>query len=256
MRLRQIAFAARELAPAEHVLGDVLGLGCAYRDPGVAVFGLENGVIPVGSNFLEILAPVRDGTACARFLDRKGGDAGYMVILQAADGMLARSRAEESGVRVIVRHDDESCTASQFHPVDVGGVILGVDAFIEAPDPQDEHCHWRWAGPDWQHRVQAGLTAAMTGVELVSADPATQAATWSSLLDEPVIAVEGGVDMPLSGGGTVRFRTAASDKHSGIRAVDLRMNDKTEALRRARRHALSCGDGFFDLMQVRFNLAA
>src|SRR6185437_8780205 len=61
LRLRQIALVARQLAPV--VDRDVFGLEVAYRDPGVEAFGLENAVLPVGNQFLEVVAPIREGTA-------------------------------------------------------------------------------------------------------------------------------------------------------------------------------------------------
>src|SRR4051794_11157989 len=59
IRLRQVALVAAELAPVLDDLHDVLGLEVAYRDPGVATFGLENAVLPVGTQFLEVVAPTK-----------------------------------------------------------------------------------------------------------------------------------------------------------------------------------------------------
>ena len=60
IRLRQIALVAHDL---ESVLGDldkVLGLEVAFRDPGVAAFGLVNAVLPVGEQFIEVVRDERD----------------------------------------------------------------------------------------------------------------------------------------------------------------------------------------------------
>src|SRR5262249_61654247 len=78
LRMRQIALIARELAPVVDEIREVFGLEVAYRDPEVAAFGLENAVFPVGNQFLEVVAPVREGTAGGRYLDRRGGDGGDM----------------------------------------------------------------------------------------------------------------------------------------------------------------------------------
>src|SRR3989442_15299063 len=85
MRLRQIALVARDLEPVVADLCGVLGIEVAFRDPGVAAFGLHNAVMPIGNTFLEVVSPVRDGTTAGRLLERRGGDGGYMVILQTAD---------------------------------------------------------------------------------------------------------------------------------------------------------------------------
>ena len=85
LRIRQIALIARELAPVVDDIRDVFGLEVAYRDPQVAAFGLESAVFPVGNQFLEVVAPTREGTPGGRYLDRRNGDGGYMVICQCDD---------------------------------------------------------------------------------------------------------------------------------------------------------------------------
>ena len=64
-----------------------LGLDEPFRDPGVGVFGLENAVFAVGDTFLEVVAPVQPDTTAGRYLQRRGGDSGYMAIYA---GPLAR----------------------------------------------------------------------------------------------------------------------------------------------------------------------
>ena len=48
MRLRQVALAARDLEKTVGDLCAVFDLEVAFRDPGVAAFGLVNAVLPVG----------------------------------------------------------------------------------------------------------------------------------------------------------------------------------------------------------------
>ena len=82
IRLRQIALVANKLAPVIDDLKAVFGLEVCYIDPGVGAFGLENSLLPVGNDFIEVVAPIKDGTAGGRYLKRRGGDGGYMVICQ------------------------------------------------------------------------------------------------------------------------------------------------------------------------------
>src|SRR5688572_7180451 len=64
MQVRQVALVARDLEPVVDDLCAVLGLEVAFRDPGVAEFGLRNAVLPIGRRFLEVVSPVRaDATA-------------------------------------------------------------------------------------------------------------------------------------------------------------------------------------------------
>ena len=76
MRLRQIAFVAKDLKATTEELCDVLGIEVAYRDPGVGKWGLENIVAPIGGAFLEIVAPKEEGTSAGRYLARRHGDGG------------------------------------------------------------------------------------------------------------------------------------------------------------------------------------
>ena len=85
MRLRQVVLAAIDLAATEAAIVEQLGLSLCYRDPGVATFGLRNALFPVGHQLLEVVSPTQDGTTAGRLLDKRGGDTGYMVILEVDD---------------------------------------------------------------------------------------------------------------------------------------------------------------------------
>jgi len=142
VRLRQVALVARRLAPVADRLREELALGPPYRDPGVGEFGLENAVFAVGDTFLEVVAPVREGTTAGRYLDRRGGDGGYMAIFQVPDVHEARRRVGALGVRVVWQADLDDIAGTHLHPKDVPGAIVSLDA----ADPPGT---WRWAGPDW-----------------------------------------------------------------------------------------------------------
>src|ERR1700727_3727281 len=99
MRLRQIALVATDLAAARADISAVLGLDYAYDDPGVGKFGLRNAVFPIGDTFLEVVSPKEPGTTAGRLLEKRGGDGGYMVILQVEDLVQARARGREAAAR-------------------------------------------------------------------------------------------------------------------------------------------------------------
>ena len=56
LQLRQICLVARELEPVIRDLSEILGINQCYVDDGVGKFGLENTLMPIGRNFLEVLA--------------------------------------------------------------------------------------------------------------------------------------------------------------------------------------------------------
>ena len=167
IRLRQIALVARELRPVIDDLSAVLGIEPCYVDPGVGVFGLENTLLPVGNQFLEVVAPIQAGTAGGRYLDRRGGDGGYMVITQTDDHAARRARVAELGVRVAWGFDAKDKAADgteeieyrcmQLHPRDTGATFFeideqGGDRALEIDGP------WHPAGPDWQRVKRVDVT--------------------------------------------------------------------------------------------------
>src|SRR2546423_14293313 len=85
VRLRQAVLVARELEPAAAELQAALGLAEPFRDPGVGMFGLANTVFAIGDCFLEIVSPMQPDTAAGRYLERHGGDGGYMVKFDLED---------------------------------------------------------------------------------------------------------------------------------------------------------------------------
>ena len=127
LRLRQVCLVARELAPVEAALCDVFDLKVCHRDPAVSAYGLENILLPIGDNFLEVVAPLRVGTAAGRYLDRRGGDDGYIVILQCDDPWERRRRMAALGVRIVNTIEGDDFLGPQLHPVDTGSTMLEVD---------------------------------------------------------------------------------------------------------------------------------
>jgi hypothetical protein len=227
-RLRQVALVARDLERRVEDLRAALGLEVAFRDPGVALFGLANAVLPVGDAFLEVVSPLKPDTSAARLLARRGGDCGYMVIVQVADLAAARARMERERIRIVFEHAHPAghTATIHLHPRDVGGAILSLDV----SDPPES---WDWAGPDWSRHVRRGVVSGLAGATLASDAPAGLAAHWASLLDRPAAALGGGVFAIALDGATLRF-VPARGRGEGFTGIDL-----VETSRAARVRALA-----------------
>lgn len=210
LRLRQVALVATELDPVLDALGAELGLAVAHRDPAVATFGLVNAVLPVGSQFLEVVSPTREGTAAGRQLERMGGDGGYMVICQTDDQAPFRQRAEGLGIRTAFEFDDHGYQGWQLHPGDTGGSFLEIDV-----QPPGEGDPWMPAGPDWQQAVRTDVVDGITAVELEVPDPDATAGRWRELLGRD--GFDDGVELRWSTG------------ERGLVAVDLHASDRARA---------------------------
>ncbi len=61
-------FRRQDLESSREELCVILGIEVAYRDPGVAKWGLVNVVCPTGHDFLEIVTPFRQDTSAGRFI--------------------------------------------------------------------------------------------------------------------------------------------------------------------------------------------
>lgn len=251
LRLRQIALVARELAPVVEEIRDVLGLEVAYRDPGVSAFGLENAVFPVGQQFLEVVAPVRDRTAAGRYLDRRGGDGGYMVILQCDDHAARKRRVAELGVRKAFEHDDPAYHVLQLHPRDTGGSFLEIDEQIggEALDGP-----WQPAGPSWQAAVRTEVVRGIASAEIQGSEPQALVRRWSEILEVPVAAEPGAAATLRLDNASLRFVPDRDGRGEGLGGVNLLAVDAGRALDAAERRGRRGGADLVVLCGVRFRL--
>ncbi|MDF3074832.1 MAG: hypothetical protein K0S54_2499 [Alphaproteobacteria bacterium] len=253
MRLRQIAFVAKDLKATTDELCSVLGLDVAYRDPGVGKWGLENIVVPIGGDFLEIVAPKEDNTSAGRYIERRKGDGGYMVILQVPDAIAYRQRLHELGIRAVATRDQHDYTYTHFHPADVGGFLLSIDQVEPDADWKQKLCSWVPAGPDWKSHVREDGALALKGVELQSADPVATAELWGRLLDRPVKSEKGRLHIPLDMG-EIRFIEAKDGRGPGISALDIKVKDKAATLAAAKARGRQLGPNEIQIVGCRINL--
>ena len=246
MHIRQVALVARDLEPVVADLCAVLGLEVGFRDPGVAEFGLHNAVMPVGTTFLEVVSPTREGTTAGRFLEKRGGGGGYMVILQTRDLESARARLGALGVRVVWQIALDDIATVHLHPRDVGGAIVSLDE----PRPPES---WRWAGPGWKAHVHTDVAQGITGVTLETPDPGRLAGRWAEVLGLPAARRVGGAFELALQPGVVRF-VGARDGGEGIAAVGLAAVDAGRVLATARDRGLRTSGESVWIGGARFDL--
>lgn len=210
MRLRQAVLAAGELQPVAAALKAGLGLGEPFCDPGVAEFGLTNAVFALGDCFLEVISPARPGTAAGRYMDRHGGDCGYMVIFDVEDLKGAVERAQRLGVRVVWHIDLPDISANHLHPADMRGAIVSLDR-------SRPYGTWRWGGPQWTGRTGAGAPGRLAGISVAVSDPAAVAGRWAQVLGV-ALAGEGQPALHLDNA-EVRFLPAPDERSEGLAEI-------------------------------------
>jgi hypothetical protein len=256
LTLRQICFVAEKLQPVIDDLKNVLGIEVCYVDPGVGVFGLENSLMPVGTNFIEVVAPVQENTAAGRYLQRRGGNGGYMVITQADSAethKALRVRAEKMGVRVAWEASHETANFMQLHPADTGGSFFQIDW-----DTQNEH-QGQWlpaGGTGWKEFVKTDVVSAIIAAELQSPDPASLAQRWGDIAGIPLRKdARGNLEMPLSNS-VIRFVEATDGRGEGLGAIDIEATDRERLLKAAEERGLRISDSQIMICGVRFNLVS
>jgi hypothetical protein len=255
LRLRQIALVAEKLEPVVDDLREVLGIEVCYRDPGVERFGLENALFPIGNQFLEVVAPIREGTAGGRYLERRGGDGGYMVITQCDDHAPRRKRVEELGIRLAHQFEVPGHFKNmQLHPRDTGGSFFEIDEQLgdRAHDPDGP---WDPAGGDgWKEARRLDRVSAILAAEIQSPSPRELAERWAAIAQ---VRLEkdgaGNPVMPLDGA-AVRFVPLADDRGEGLAGLDLEAVDRRAILEAARARGCYRDDSQVYICGMRMNL--
>ena len=249
LRLRQICLVARELKPVEEHLKEVLGINVCFRDPGVGFFGLENALFPIGNQLLEVVAPVKEDTAGGRYLDRRGGDGGYMVITQCDDHAPRRSRVEVLGIRIAHQFDNEHFLNMQLHPKDTGATFFEIDEQLgEGADDIDGP--WGPAGPDWQRAKNTDRVDGILAAELQCDDPEAVAKKWSEIAEIPLVEE---LNLELDNA-SLRFIPCSDGRPEGLGGLDLSSPGKLEILQIADSLGLQTGDSQVQICGMRLNL--
>ena len=249
LRLRQICLVARELKPIEKNLNEILGINVCFRDPGVGFFGLENALFPIGNQLLEVVAPVKEDTAGGRYLDRRGGDGGYMVITQCDDHAPRRSRVEELGIRIAHQFDNEYFLNMQLHPKDTGATFFEIDEQL-GEGAQDIDGPWGPAGPDWQRAKNTDRVDGILAAELQCDDTEAVAKKWSDIAEIPL---DEELNLELDNA-SLRFIPCSDGRPEGLGGLDLSAPGKLEILQTADSLGLQTGDSQVQICGMRLNL--
>lgn len=241
--LRQVCLVARVLEPVESDLAQVFDLGaCLHDNLFGGKFGIHNVVFPVAGAFLEVTAPHPGAdplqTPAGRYLERRKGDGGYMVILECDDVDRRAAHMESLGVRIVLhpRHDDFN--EIQLHPRDTGGALIAINetrgrtTMLEGP--------YSPAGPQWWLEARTSSVArGIPAVELQSADPENLALRWSRILEREVSRDASGVPAIRLDVGSLRFVEAADGRGEGLAGVDIAVTDPPAVLATAQQRGLA-----------------
>ena len=212
MRIRQVALAASDLEKTDATLRRLLGCDQSYADPEIIYFGLDNRLYTLGDCFLEVVSPVQPNTAAGRFLDRRGGDCGYMVIVQVENLAQEQERLADSAIRTVFADDRGNAKAIHLHPKDVPGAIPSLD---EMSPPES----WLWAGDGWEQR--AGCYArGILAVEIRSPDPKATGQCWAEAYGIELMPAGNGWRLEM-GETEIRFSHDSTAVEPALMAIDV-----------------------------------
>ena len=250
LRLRQIALVTHDIESVVADVTAVFGLEVGYIDPAVKVFGLQNRLFPIGTQFLEVVSPIQPGTAGGRYLEQRGGDSGYMVICQCDDHAPRKQRVTELGIRTVASHDTETYCLMQLHPKDTGGSFLEIDWHTGADEPVPP---WTHAAADgWQQAIRTDVIRAMTAAEIQSPDPEAVARRWSEIVEIPVTRDGDGNAVIRLQNADLRFVPATDGRGEGLGGVDVAATDRDRLLAAARERGVLREDGTILIAGTRF----
>ncbi len=220
----------------------MFGLEVCFRDPAVGKYGLVNALFVFGHQFLEIVAPTREGTTAGRFIERSGGRGGYMAIFDCTDPERRRELVQTLGVRVANLLDYPGYWGIQLHPRDCRATMLEFDRTDGA---QDIDGPYHPAGEHWRDAQRLDRVRGMPMIEVESPDAADLAGHWGRIADRPVVADAQGRPALRFEQGAVSFVAAPAGTPERLSAVHVDVADPGAVLAAAAARGCALdGDGF------------
>jgi hypothetical protein len=252
-RLRQVALVTTDLERDVGHFREIFGILIAHVDLTMAKYGLRNAILAAGGDFIEVVGLVTEESSAARYLRKRGGDCGYMLIMQSEDAVAHRKRLAEKGILGIEFLGGEPYGAvsppadpeiaaelerfskrhilTHFHPRHSAGVLCEIDSLPGVENWREQNSAWPAAGEDWR-RAASDFCRGICGATVEHPEPEAAAADISTLLDLPVVTVDDGPAVRLLGG-PIRFVPALAGRGGGIVGLDMRVVDPDVARARA-----------------------
>lgn len=254
LRLRQICLVAAELDPVVDQICRTFEVAVCHRDPNVNRYGLHNALMPFGPTFIEVVAPLPGkgpaDTAAGRYMQRLGGNGGYMVIMDCDDALRWRAYFESIGVRITNKLEYPRYIGNQLHPKDVGGTLMSMGHDINGDDLWG---NWNAAGDHWKDFVRTARVERIAAVRTQSDDPLRLATRWSRVLQRAVRQDGAGVHVDLDNA-PLFFVGPIDRRGETMQALDIKANDRQAILAAAREQGLPVNADSITLCGIQWHL--
>ncbi len=240
-RIRQIAVIVPQVDPIIERLHALFGVEPSLREE-LPQFDVLSKIVPIGDQFLELIKPLKPGTAQARFLDKRGPGL-YMLILESDEGLTCKAKAEACGIPVVATEDRPTHTSVHLHPKAMANVLVAIDTSKVTGD-------WPAAGPHWQQHIRSEVATGIFAFSIAGWDADQMVAPYRKLFGMEVRPRTPGPDYRACrarvghGGTYLDFLTPAGPDTAfarhlarfgpGPAAVEIQVRDLPTALDRAR----------------------
>ena len=255
IRVRQICLVAHDLDRVQQQTESVFGVELCWRDPAIRRIRLNHTLIPFGNQILECVSPLPGeyDTPAERYLHRRGGDGGYMVIMQVPNASYPsyRERAESMGIPIIAEPGEEPKSVGiQLHPRTFGAI----PEFRWNVEEEREDGAWWPAGENWQRAKHTEIVDGFAVAELQSENPDDLARKWSTILDEPVQTDADANPILRMRGTDLRFVPARDGRGEGLGGLDIRATNAPAALANAEAAGCRTGENLITICGMRLRL--
>ena len=258
IRIRQICLVAHDLDRIQQQVESVFGVEECWRDPAIREIRLDHTLIPIGNQILECVSPLpgEHGTAAGRYLERRGGDGGYMVIMQVPQASYPsyRERVDAMSIPVIAEPgEDGKGHGMQLHPREVPGAISEIRWNV---DEERRDGDWWPAGANWQRVKRTEVVDGIRAAEVQTDDPAALAARWGEVLNEPVTADAAGNPRLALDDSDLRFVPARDGRGEGLGGLDISATNPEKALANAEAAGCRSGENLITICGLRLRLVS
>lgn len=212
-RIRHYVLATHDRDFVAEQIYEVLGLPPTPKKPGPGVteaYGFYSHMMRVGTTMIEIVQPMTTGHPLSKWLDERGGDGGFMVVLQTYDADALKARAATEKLTLTRDMDFKGQHMIQFDYKHFG---THFELYKYTPEE-----NW-WGDPINGPYSDARVAVDVIGCDVAVDDPAAIAAQTSRLF------LGSSQDTKLTlGDRSVQF-VPAQGQVRGLTALDLKARD-------------------------------